>query len=106
MDQYVRLARQQAPDRLSISQLDPFTGTINWPLALKRPEYAEHRERIERLFSAKAQGTELVHNQIAKAVDEFSVVLKADLSTFDQNEYIQAKNFLDSLAYESQLVRR
>jgi hypothetical protein len=106
MDQYVRLARQQAPDRLSISQLDPFTGTINWPLALKRPEYADHREQIERLFSAKAQGTELVYNQIAKAVDEFRLVLKADLNTFDQTEYVQAKNFLDSLAYESQLVRR
>jgi len=106
MDQYVRLARQQAPDRLSTSQLDPFTGTINWPLALKRPEYGEHRERIERLFSARAQRTELVHGQIAKAVEEFSLVLKADVATFEQPEYIVAKNFLDSLAYESQLVQR
>jgi hypothetical protein len=106
MDQYVRLARQLAPDRLSISQLDPFTGTINWPLALKRPEYAEHRERIERLFSARAQGTELVYSQIAQAVEEFDLALKTDIKTFDQNEYIQAKNFLDSLAYESKLVRR
>ena len=106
MDQYVRLARQQAPDRLSISQLDPFTGTINWPLILKRPEYAQYRNKIERLFSSRAQGTELVHGQIAKAVEEFALVLKADLKTFEQSEYIAAKNFLDSLAYESQLVQR
>jgi hypothetical protein len=106
MDQYVRLARQQAPDRLSISQLDPFTGAINWPLPLKRPEYAEQRERIERLFSARAQGTELVHGQIAKAVEEFGLVLKADLETFEQPDYVLAKNFLDSLAFESQLVQR
>jgi hypothetical protein len=106
MDQYVRLARQLAPDRLSVSQLDPFTGTVNWPLALRRPEYAEFRERIERLFQSRAQGTALVHGQIAKAVEEFALVLKADIDTFKQPEYIQAKNFLDSLAYESSLVHR
>jgi hypothetical protein len=48
----------------------------------------------------------LVHGQIAKAVEEFGVVLKADLDTFKQPEYVVAKNFLDSLAYESQLVQR
>ena len=106
MDQYVRLARQQCTDRLSVSQLDPFTGTVNWPLALQRPEYAEYRERIERLFSSRAQGTDLVHGQIAKAVEEFALVLKADIDTFKQPEYILGKNFLDSLAYESQLVQR
>jgi hypothetical protein len=106
MEQYVRLARQQAPDRLSVSQLDPFTGTINWPLALRRPEYAEHRESIERLFASRASGTALVYGQIPKAVEEFALVLKADIDTFKQPEYIEAKNFLDSLAYESQLVQR
>ncbi len=106
MEQYVRLARQLAPDRLSVSQLDPFTGTINWPPTLRRPEYAEHREKIERLFQSRAQGTVLVHGQIAKAVEEFGVVLKADMGTFKQPEYVVAKNFLDSLAYESQLVQR
>jgi hypothetical protein len=106
MEQYVRLARQQAPGRLSVSQLDPFTGTINWPLALRRPEYAEHRERIERLFASRASGTALVHGQIVKAVEEFALVLKADIDTFKQPEYVLGKNFLDSLGYESQLVQR
>jgi hypothetical protein len=106
MDQYVRLARQQAPDRLSVSQLDPFTGSIHWPAPLLRPEYAEYRERIERLFLSRAQGTALVHGQIAKAVEEFQVVLKADIETFKQPEYALARNFLDSLGFESQLVQR
>jgi hypothetical protein len=106
MEQYIRLARQQAPERLSVSQLDPFTGTINWPPVLRRPEYAEHRERIERLFGSRASGTALVHGQIVKAVEEFALVLKGDIDTFKQPEYILGKNFLDSLAYESQLVQR
>src|SRR5688572_29419390 len=39
MEAYARLARQQAPDRLSVSQLDPLTGTITWPQPLLRPDY-------------------------------------------------------------------
>ena len=35
-EQYVRLARQQAPERLSVSQLDPLSGTIDWPAVLAR----------------------------------------------------------------------
>src|SRR4051812_24251793 len=31
MEQYVRLAREQAPEPLTATQLDPLTGTISWP---------------------------------------------------------------------------
>jgi hypothetical protein len=89
-----------------VSQLDPFTGTINWPLALRRPEYAELRERIERLFQSKASGTALVHGEIAEAIDLLVAQLQADLDSFKQPEYIEAKNFLQSLVYESQLIAR
>jgi hypothetical protein len=105
-EQYVRLAKQLAPDRLSVSQLDPFTGTINWPLALQRPEYAEHRERIEGLFQARAHGTALVHGEIGEAIGAFTATLEADLDTFQQPEYIRGKNFLLSLDYEAQLLQQ
>jgi hypothetical protein len=105
-EQYVRLAKQQAPDRLSVSQLDPFTGTIQWPLALQRPEYAEYRERIERLFQLRAHGTALVFDEIAEAIELFTAQLQTDLDSFKQPEYIQAKNFLLSLDYEAQLLQQ
>jgi hypothetical protein len=106
MEEYVRLARAQAPDRLSVSQLDPFTGTIAWPPALRRAEYDNLRGRIETLFQARASGTTLAYDEIGRLCDEFLEVLKADMETFKQPEYIQAKNFVQSLAYESQLVQR
>lgn len=106
MEQYVRLARQQAPSRLSVSQLDPFTGKVSWPVVLQRPEYDELRSNIDTLFSVRASGAVLSYGEIDKACEQFLEVLKRDLETFDQNDYILAKNFIQSLAYESQLVQR
>ncbi|HEX5103922.1 MAG TPA: hypothetical protein VFV87_08940 [Pirellulaceae bacterium] len=105
-EEYVRLARLQAPDRLSVSQLDPFTGQINWPVSLRRPEYDEYRQRIERLFRSRAGGTVFVYDEIDEACDAFVDRLQLDIEQFEQNDYIRAKNFVQSLAYEAQLVQR
>lgn len=105
-EQYVRLARIQAPDRLSVSQLDPFTGKVNWPVVLRRPEYDDLRGRLDTLFQARASGTVLAYGEIDRLSKELLDVLLADMETFSQTEYIQAKNFVQSLAYESQLVQR
>jgi hypothetical protein len=104
MEQYVRLARQQAPARLSVSQLDPFTGMISWPAALQRKEYAELVNRIDTLFAARAKGTVLAHGEIQTACDELLERLKADVNKFKSNDYIQAKGFVQSLSYESTLA--
>jgi len=106
MEQYVRLARQQAPSRLSVSQLDPFTGKVSWPTVLQRPEYDEFRGSIDTLFSVRASGAVLSYGEIDKACEQFLAALKRDVETFDQKDYILAKNFVQSLAYESQLVQR
>jgi hypothetical protein len=106
MEEYVRLARIQAPDRLSVSQLDPFTGKVNWPAPLRRPEYDDFRSRIDTLFQARASGTVLAYGEIDKLCKELLDLLMADMGTFSQTEYIQAKNFVQSLSYESQIVQR
>lgn len=103
-EQYVRLAHEQAPARLSVSQLDPFTGQIVWPAGLRRKEYAELTSRIDSLFAMRAKGTVLANDEIQTACDELIERLKADLSKFKSNEYIQAKNFVSSLSYEAQLA--
>lgn len=103
-EQYVRLAHAQAPDRLSVSQLDPFTGQIGWPAALRRTEYAELTSRIDSLFAMRAKGTVLAYDEIHTACDELLAQLKADVNKFKSNDYIQAKNFVSSLSYEAQLA--
>jgi len=101
-EQYVRLARAQAPGRLSVSQLDPFTGKITWPTALQREKYDKLRSEIDTLFQARASGTVLADDEIGAATSQFLEALKADIASFRQTEYIAARNFLTSLAFEAQ----
>ena len=82
---YVRLARAQAPDRLSVSQLDPFTGNIAWPAILRDPRYAQDRLLIETLYLLN--------------------ILQADIDLYVQNDYLAAKKFVESLRHEAVLAR-
>jgi hypothetical protein len=100
MEQYVRLARQQAPEPLTATQLDPLTGSVNWPPPLRKPEYEQLRRRVERLFQDRATGY-VVYGEIQQACDEFSAHLKADTNLFPPNDFIAARKFLDSLAWAS-----
>src|SRR5262245_58494184 len=98
MEQYVRIARQQAPDSLVTSQLDPLTGSIGWPVPLKKPEYETLRKKLETLFQQRASGY-ADYAALSAACAEFLERLKTDLQKFDPNDYVKAKKFLDSLAY-------
>jgi hypothetical protein len=100
-EQYVRLARAQAPARLSVSQLDPFTGKITWPVPLRREKYNMLRSQIDSLFLEQAHGTDLAADEIGAATDTLLAELKADIGSFRQTDYIAARNFVTSLAFEA-----
>lgn len=104
LEQYTRIARELAPDRLQTSQLDPFTGQINWPAPLLRPEYDDLRGHMETLFQARASGAILSYGEVRAACNDFLGTLLSDIHTFPQTDYIQARNFIASLAYEAQLA--
>lgn len=104
LDQYVRLARDLAPDPLTATQLDPLTGTVSWPAPLRIPQYEAFRQRLDRLFQDRATGY-LVYGEIQQTVQEFEAQLKADLMRFPPDDYIVAKKFLDSLAWAARGVQ-
>jgi hypothetical protein len=104
MEQYVRLARQQAPEPLTTSQLDPLTGAIGWPAPLRQPKYEALRRRIDRLFQDRATGY-IVYGEIEKACQELEALLKEDVMQFPANDYLAAKKFLDSLAWAARGVQ-
>jgi hypothetical protein len=97
-EQYVRIAREQAPEQLTATQLDPLTGMVNWPVALRQPAYEEFRHRIDRLFQDRASGYS-VYGAVQKACEELAARLKADVDKIPANDYVTAKKFLDSLAW-------
>ncbi|MEX2176385.1 MAG: hypothetical protein WD872_18625 [Pirellulaceae bacterium] len=106
MEQYVRLAREKAPDRLSVSQLDPLSGRLSWPLALRDAAYAEDRALLEQLFKERASGLGVNYLEIDAAAERLQAKLAADLERFKPDDYIRANSFLDSLSYELRLAQR
>jgi hypothetical protein len=100
MEQYVRLARMQAPDRLSVSQLDPLTGQITWPSVLMIDAFKEDREKIEGLFRERASGAN-TFPEIDEACQALVAKVRMSTSLFPQpNDFIRARNFAESLAHE------
>jgi len=104
MEQYVRLARDQAPEPLTATQLDPLTGTVSWPSPLRVPAYEAFRRRIDRLFQDRATGY-VVYGEIQQAIADFQAQLKADAAKFQANDFVGAKKFLDSLAWAARGVQ-
>jgi hypothetical protein len=105
MEQYVRLARQQAPERLSVSQLDPFSGTIGWPTVLRDEKFKADREAIEQLFRERARGIAFNYAEIEKACDALLDRLGPEANTLDANNFIRAKKFVESLKHEVRLAQ-
>jgi len=104
MEQYVRIARDTAPEPLTATQLDSLTGTINWPAPLRQPAYEALRRRVDRLFQDRATGY-TVYGEIQKAIEDFAAQLKADVDRFPAADYVAAKKFLDSLAWAARGIQ-
>lgn len=101
MEQYVRLAKLEAPERMSPSELDTFNGKIYWPPQLMVDAYASQRKELERLFGRRALGDLSTYGPIKTASGEFLKVLKQDINNFAPQDYVRAKNFVESLGYEA-----
>jgi hypothetical protein len=107
-EQLRQIASDAAPDRLSVLQLQPATGEINWPAALLRPEFAGLRGKVERAFENRTISNTGVGSTtevtVARLTNTMQGSLKARINDMTANEYIAAKGFLRSLAYESRFV--
>jgi hypothetical protein len=107
-EQLRQIARDAAPRRLDAMQLSPASGAINWPAGLLRPEHDKLRSDLEVVFANRTPSnsgvgstTEVATTRITKVMQDD---LKSQISEMTANEYIAAKNFLRSLAYEARFM--
>lgn len=105
-DEYVALAKRQAPDRLSAFDYDRALGRLNWPAALTSGDFAAEREMLDAVFASRTPadtgaGSEF-HNVVRQLTSSLQSKLQAELSTMSPMEFIAAKKFLTGLTYESQ----
>ena len=106
MEQYVRLAQLEAPERLSPSELDTLNGKIYWPPQLMVNAYAPMRKEIEALYQRRAHGDLSTYGPIKTTTGEFLTALKRDIDKFSPQDYVRSKNFVESLSYEAGFASR
>jgi hypothetical protein len=102
----IRSAQEGAPRRLSTYEFDATTGQINWPLVLQADAFAKSRAQLEQLFAFRATGP-----QQGAAFDTFMGIWQSAEQLVDNlqdcvaylppQEYVAAKRFLQSLAWEA-----
>ncbi len=105
-EQLFRYSQERMPKRLAPSELDPFTGSIAWPLLLEQDEYAEARRRLEESFVTRveSQGADLdAYMKIRKTVDQTLAYMKSKIKDYPPDVYMVAKRFLVSLKNEARM---
>jgi len=106
MEDMIRYSDARKPNRLSPSELDPLTGNITWPGILRGGQYDGDRKKLEDLYSLRAfngylNGDQLM--QVNGSITSMQAALKQNVRNLPPQSYVQAKAFLESLAYESSL---
>jgi heme exporter protein D len=104
-EQLYRFAKQGIPKPLSANELDQVSGDISWPVVLRGDDFASFREVTEQFYHNRAAGsTDVTYDsyaQFQQAVADCQSLLKSHIKEFKADDYIRAKKFLDSLAYEA-----
>jgi len=105
-EEYVALAKKEAPAPLTQQQYERTLGRIEWPAVLAGNEFAAEREAIDQAFKGRSLGDfgagSAFYGNIRQLTDAFQAKLKDKLGDYDAAQYMTAKNFLRSLAYEAQ----
>lgn len=107
-EDWVRFAKEAAPNRMSPGELDYVTGRIAWPRLLQSDEFKDGRESLDALFADRAdrggsigpEGYQKIRNETAA----MTAYLKKNIKRFPPNEYLDAKKFLESLAFEARFT--
>jgi len=96
---------QTLPPRLGTQELNPVTGDVAWPLALRRDTFALDRSDIEAVLASRAK--EGLKPEIADALFDRTQEMRIDLRNQIRNlrtpEYLEARRFLDRLTLEAKI---
>lgn len=99
-----RMAHSGLPARLNTSQLDPVTGNIQWPRLLNIDDFAQQRTQLQETFNYRAANGTITASQsveVATVTQALLEQLKTMIRQVPTADYMAARNFLQSLAYES-----
>jgi hypothetical protein len=104
--------QQDQPERLSRREYNVDTGRVQWPAVLMTPAFDAQRNQLENLFARRTANEfgvnsdfyRMVHRETNRMQDMLKSYLHSSDKFFSDQEYMAAKNFLDSLANEARLA--
>jgi len=102
----LRYAAAGKPKRLTANEFDTVSGSIHWPESLRVDKYTAQRRQLDELFSERASKGAITgrqRNQIKSLAETMIEGLQQDIDSFRPQDYVAAKQFLNSLAYEATL---
>ncbi len=103
----VRYAQMGKPNRLSPGDIDSISGTIAWPEVLMANEFAAERKQLERLFADWIHYGSISfehRRQIRDTTESMRYKLQDRIEELPPTDYVTARRFLESLAYEAYLA--
>jgi len=103
---YSRVSRYDMPARLSATQLDAISGRIMWPILLRTETNVGVRAELERLFVARSANGGLTaeeYMQVTRLTETLLNDLQTQVAAMPPKEYVVAKRFVQSLAFEASL---
>jgi len=92
---------QQKPKKLSLSQLDPVTGQIGWPVLLKDEAYQPYREQMQAIFRLWAHHQDVNRSEVLKTSAAMQAELKKHINELPPQDFEDAHKFIDALAFEA-----
>lgn len=105
-----RYNRASLPKRPTEFQLCTLRGEINWPGALLDESFSNQRIMLSSLFaqrhSASLDSAEDISHEIQQHIKKMLEQLRSRVRDMSPAEYVAARKFLDSLAYEATLPPR
>ncbi|MCE9603779.1 MAG: hypothetical protein K8U03_02630 [Planctomycetia bacterium] len=88
--------------RLTISQLDPVTGEINWNPLLLADEFKSYREKLQALFTQRVKDPGAVsYYNVSPITGAMRDYLDTLIAQYPTNEFFAARHFIEAIAEES-----
>jgi hypothetical protein len=103
-EDWLRVAQAGKPKRLSPTELDIVTGEIHWPILLTARNYSAQRVELEKAFADRAYHGVMEAEAFLKVLHLTEGLLgnlKTQVRDLPTGQYLAAKRFLESLAYEA-----
>jgi len=104
MEDAIYYARMAAPKRLTQSEIEIRSGTLNWPKSLLSEEFYEYRKIISEAFIDRSIDGYLdmdEQDEVKNSVTEILTIWKSMIRDVSPHKYIRVKKFLESISYES-----